>query len=115
MEDTLILQRQAKADALRAQGLDPYTNTFEVTHEAAQLHAEFASSSEEVLAANPTIVKVAGRVRAIRKFGIVAFVALDCRTGRMQATVFVKTLNEVAKLAFDNLDVGILSASKVGS
>ena len=59
-----------------------------------------------MLAANPTIVKVAGRVRAIRKFGKVAFVALDCRTGRMQATVFVKTLNEVAKLAFDNLDVG---------
>ncbi len=106
MEDTIIAQRQEKADALRAHALDPYTNTFKVSHEAADLHTQFDGANEETLAAEPVLVKIAGRVRAVRKFGKVAFIALDCRTGKMQATIFVKKLDETALLAFTNLDVG---------
>ena len=94
MEDTIIAQRKAKAKALSENQLSPYANDFKVNAVAQELHNSYAEYTDEMFSENPVLVSIAGRVRAIRKFGKVAFVAIDDQTGRMQATIFVKKLGE---------------------
>lgn len=106
MEDTIIAQRKAKAKALSDNQLSPYANDFQVTAVAQELHSAYAEYTDEMFSENPVSVNIAGRVRAIRKFGKVAFVAIDDRTGRMQATIFVKKLDDSSAFTFENLDVG---------
>jgi peptide chain release factor 2 len=54
MEDTIISQRKAKADALRALGDHPYANDFTVAHLTAEaVLTEHAEKTAEVLEATP--------------------------------------------------------------
>ena len=81
MEDTLIAQRREKAAGLRARGDNPYANDFQVTHLAGDLHAEHDGKSAEDLDAAAIAVAIAGRVRGVRKFGKLVFMAIDDRAG----------------------------------
>jgi lysyl-tRNA synthetase class 2 len=106
MEETIIEQRKAKADALRARGENPYANDFRVTHLAADLHATFGETAADALEAGDDDVAVGGRVMAVRSFGKVVFVVLADRSGRIQANLFKNELPEDDWTRLEQLDVG---------
>ena len=106
MEDTLIAQRRAKAEALRGDGIDPYANDFTVTHLATELHAAHGERTDEELTAEPVEVAVGGRVMAVRSFGRVVFVSLADRSGRIQLNLFKKKLPEADWALLEALDIG---------
>jgi lysyl-tRNA synthetase class 2 len=106
MKDSIIAQRAAKADALRAAGHHPYANDFKVTHLAADLHAQHADDDIETLDAAAHAVAYAGRVMAVRSFGRVVFLAIDDRSGRLQSTLFKKAVDPESWGMLDHLDVG---------
>ena len=106
MEDTLMDQRRRKAAELRELGLNPYANDFEVTDLAAPLHAEYDGLEPEALEEKAVTVQMAGRVRAIRKFGKVRFVAFDDRSGSFQANLFRGELADDDFERLSLLDVG---------
>jgi lysyl-tRNA synthetase class 2 len=106
VEETIIEQRKAKADALRARGENPYANDFRVTHLAADLHATYGESTAEALEAGADEVAVGGRVMAVRSFGKVIFLVLADRSGRIQANLFKNELPEDDWTRLEQLDVG---------
>lgn len=106
MEDTIIAQRRAKAEAMREGGLHPYANDFRVSHLAADLHREHGEKTEAELDETRVEVAVAGRVMAVRSFGRVVFLAVDDRSGRIQVNLFKKALPADAWALLKLLDVG---------
>ena len=106
MEETIITQRKAKADALRERGENPYANDFQVTHVAAGLHADFADVDGEALQASPTEVAVGGRVMAYRSFGKVVIIVVADRTEQIQVNFFRNALDEDEWSRLDHVDVG---------
>lgn len=106
MEETIIAQRRAKAEALRAQGDNPYANDFRVTHLAAQIHETWAEVDAEALTETPAPVAIGGRVMAVRKFGRVVFLAVADRSGRIQVNLFKKALPPEVWGVLKLLDVG---------
>ena len=106
MEETIISQRRAKADALRALGDDPYANDFRVTHLAATLLTEHADTVAETLEAAAHSVAIAGRVMAIRRMGKVVFLVLLDRSGQLQANLFQNELPELDFVRLEHLDLG---------
>ncbi len=106
MEDTIITQRRAKAEALRALGHHPYANDFVVTDRASDVHAAHEGTDAPALEANPVRVGYAGRVMAIRTFGKVVFVVVADASGRLQANLFADALPEADWALLDYLDVG---------
>ncbi len=106
MEETIIEQRKAKADALRARGENPYANDFRVTHLAADLHATYGDATAEALEAGTEDAAVGGRVMAVRSFGKVIFLVLADRSGRIQANLFKNELPEDDWTRLEQLDVG---------
>ena len=106
MEDTIITQRAAKAEALRARGQNPFANDFPVTDLARDVHARFADASIEALDALGAEVTFAGRVMAVRSFGKAIFLVVEDRTERLQANVFRNELPEADWALLELLDVG---------
>jgi lysyl-tRNA synthetase class 2 len=82
----IVAQRYAKAERLRAEGVDPYPTTTERTHAIAEVLA-----AQEALQADGTEVTVCGRVGPIRLMGKAAFFHLSDATGRIQ--VYLKKNN----------------------
>ncbi len=106
MEETIIEQRRTKAARLTELGQNPYANDFKVSDTAAELHEVHDGKTSEELEADPTTARIAGRVRAIRKFGKAVFIVLDDRTGRIQANLFRKLTPDEAFDQLEHLDVG---------
>ncbi len=110
MEETIIAQRRQKVADLRERGDHPHANDFRVTHLAADLHDTYADAerwTSEVLEADAIEVSLAGRVKAVRKFGGMVFLGLVdgsdvCRPGDqtaigrrdIQAALFKKVLRD---------------------
>ena len=106
MEDTLMEQRRHKAVGLREAGHNPYANTFKVTDLASEiLTAHHGKSAEELESAGHQVA-VAGRVRAVRKFGKVVFVTIDDRSGTIQANFFKPELPESTFNLLSMMDMG---------
>ncbi len=106
MEDTIITQRRAKADALRARGDDPYANDFRVTHLAGALHAAHGEQDLETLDRLAVQVAIAGRVMAIRRMGKLVFFVVADRSGQIQANLFQDGLGAADLERIELVDVG---------
>ncbi|MEE2787676.1 MAG: lysine--tRNA ligase [Myxococcota bacterium] len=106
MEDTLMEQRRQKAAGLRDAGHNPYANTFRVQHLASDILATHDGKSAEQLEEQSHTVAVAGRVRAVRKFGKVVFVTLDDRSGTIQANFFKPELPDATFNLLSMMDLG---------
>ncbi|MBU1432066.1 lysine--tRNA ligase [Myxococcota bacterium] len=106
MEERIISQRLAKAEAMRADGENPYANDFVVKDLAGEIHSKHAELTLEALEATPIPVSIGGRVMAIRKFGKMRFLSIQDRSGRIQANLF-KNLTPSPDFERGNaLDVG---------
>src|SRR3989304_5685743 len=79
-----IRQRRAKADALKARGVDPFGTRFEVADSAEALHRRHGASPREALEEARPSTAVGGRVVALRRFGKAAFAHLQDGSGRVQ-------------------------------
>ncbi len=131
-ENKLIAERRAKLDALRAGGAGggggsagggsqdgggspggAFPNDFRRDALAGQLHAAFAERDNAWLEANPTRVRVGGRMMFKRVMGRASFAKLADRTGQIQIFLQQEAL-PTRYDAFKSWDVGdILGAEGV--
>jgi lysyl-tRNA synthetase class 2 len=111
-ENKLIAERRAKLAALRTQGV-AFPNDFRRDILAAQLHDAFGARDDDWLAANPTRVRVGGRLLFKRLMGKASFAKIADRTGQIQLYLQQDALG-AAYEAFKGWDVGdIIGASGV--
>ncbi|HTW37064.1 MAG TPA: lysine--tRNA ligase [Steroidobacteraceae bacterium] len=103
-ENKLVAQRRAKLAQLRTTG-PAYPNDFRRDALAGELHAAFGERTGEWLAANPTRVRVGGRMLLKRAQGKVSFAQLADRTGRIQLFLQRDALGSVYQ-EFKAWDVG---------
>ncbi|HEX4648670.1 MAG TPA: lysine--tRNA ligase [Steroidobacteraceae bacterium] len=116
-EHKLIAERRAKLAQLRlgggGAGGGAYPNDFRRDALAGQLHESFDAKSGEWLEANPTRVRVGGRLMFKRVMGKASFAKIADRTGQIQLYLQQEALGESYE-AFKGFDVGdILGASGV--
>ncbi len=111
-ENSLIGERRAKLAKLRAGGA-AFPNDFRRDALAGDLHAGFGERDDEWLIANPTAVKVGGRMMFKRVMGKASFAKLQDRTGQIQLFLQAESLGSAYE-DFKAADVGdILGAEGV--
>src|SRR5262252_2656728 len=111
-ENRLIAERRAKLGELRKAG-QAFPNEFRRDALAGQLHASFGERSAEWLEANPTRVKVGGRLLFRRVMGKASFAKIGDRTGQIQLYLQQEALG-VGYETFKGWDIGdIIGASGV--
>jgi lysyl-tRNA synthetase, class II len=99
--------RLAKANALRAQGINPYPNRYERTHSFAQIIAAYGEKTLEELEALAVPVRIAGRVVLKRPQGKVTFATLTDGESRLQVYLRKDDLGEKMYSVFEELvDLG---------
>ena len=110
-ENSIIAERRAKLDAIRAKGV-AFPNDFRPAHKAADLQAQYASSTREELEAQNVEVSVAGRMMLKREAGKkAAFATLQDASGlkadgRIQLYVTSDKTGEAEMEAFRHYDLG---------
>jgi len=100
--DQLAVRRQ-KLEDMRSRGVDPFRSSFQPTHTAVSAVAAFVGGAEEV---DQPAVRVAGRLKFIRKMGKAQFVKIQDQTGIIQSYVRIDALGEEAYASFKKLDTG---------
>jgi lysyl-tRNA synthetase, class II len=103
-EDPLRAIRLTKLDGLKALGIEPYPYAFSRTDEAAELerrHAGLPAGTE-----TGELVRVAGRIRAIRNSGM--FIDLHDTSGKIQIFCHRDSLDPDGLAAVRLLDIGDL-------
>ncbi|MBC3880026.1 lysine--tRNA ligase [Undibacterium sp. LX40W] len=110
-ENSIIAERRAKLDAIRAQGV-AFPNDFRPAHKAADLQAQYGQSTREDLEAQNVQVSVAGRMMLKREAGKkAAFATLQDASGlkadgRIQLYVTSDKTGEAEMEAFRHYDLG---------
>ncbi|MBS0580996.1 MAG: lysine--tRNA ligase [Proteobacteria bacterium] len=111
-ENKLIAERRAKLAQLRKGGI-AFPNDFRRDALAGQLHDAYGERPAEWLEANPTRVKVGGRIMFKRLMGKASFAKIADRTGQIQLFLQAEALGQAYE-AFKGWDVGdIVGASGV--
>ena len=103
-ENSLIVERRAKLAKLRTGGV-AYPNDFRRDALAGDLHAAFGGRDDEWLVANPTPVKVGGRMMFKRVMGKASFAKIADRTGQIQLFLQAEALGSAYE-DFKSTDVG---------
>ncbi|MBR7798517.1 lysine--tRNA ligase [Undibacterium fentianense] len=110
-ENSIIAERRAKLDAIRAKGV-AFPNDFRPQHKAADLQAQYGDVSREDLEAQNVEVVVAGRMMLKREAGKkAAFATLQDASGlkadgRIQLYVTTDKTGEAEMEAFRHYDLG---------
>jgi len=111
-ENPLIAERRAKLAKLREGGV-AFPNDFRRDALAGDLHAAFGERDDDWLLANPTPVKVGGRMMFKRVMGKASFAKIADRTGQIQLFLQAEALGPLYE-EFKTADVGdILGAEGV--
>ena len=105
-EQTLVAQRYAKLEKIKALGCPVYPNAYSSTHSLRQILEQHRNSSKEELESQPVTVRVCGRVVAIRGKGKVGFLNLSDGEHRLQAYVRRDAVGERLFGLYRLLDVG---------
>ena len=110
-ENSIIAERRAKLDAIRAKGV-AFPNDFHPTHKAADLQAQYGDIAREELEALNVQVSVGGRMMLKREAGKkAAFATLQDASGiradgRIQLYVTTDKTGEAEMEAFRHYDLG---------
>jgi lysyl-tRNA synthetase class 2 len=102
----LLLQRRAKLDEFRGEGINPYANDFAVTATTGDVVAAHGEQDGAALENINHHYSLAGRIMARRDFGKAAFIQLQDRNGRLQVFVRRDNVGEEAYQLFRKLDIG---------
>lgn len=90
-----------KMHQIEEHGWKPFGHKFEVTNYSADINQNF-----EELAANETVVRVAGRIMAIRGHGKTCFMDMQDKDGRIQLYVRKDAIGEEKYALIKLLDIG---------
>jgi lysyl-tRNA synthetase, class II len=111
-EHRLIAERRAKLAALRQAGA-AYPNDFRRDALAGELHGSYGERNNAWLEANPTRVRVGGRLMLRRDMGKASFAKIADRTGQIQLFLQKDALGEAYE-TFRDWDIGdVLGATGV--
>ncbi|APG26621.1 lysine--tRNA ligase [Syntrophotalea acetylenivorans] len=102
----ILLQRRAKVDEFREQGINPFANDFSVSHNAAEVKAAHDEHDAAALKDCDQRYALAGRIMARRDFGKAAFIQIQDRTGRLQVFVRRDEVGDETFAVFRKLDIG---------
>jgi lysyl-tRNA synthetase, class II len=110
-ENHVIAERRQKLNAIREQskskGENPFPNDFRPEHNAADLAATYGEKSKEELeAATPVNVKVAGRMMLKRVMGKAAFATIQDASAQIQLYITMNDLGAEALEEFKHYDMG---------
>ncbi|MCY3734435.1 MAG: OB-fold nucleic acid binding domain-containing protein, partial [Chloroflexi bacterium] len=101
----IMAERQAKADSLRASGIDPYPPRTGRTHAIGDAINLFSAHEAESPDSDGPTVTLAGRIAAIRNMGRIAFIDLEDDSGQIQILASKRALGELWGL-LDTFDLG---------
>ena len=110
--DDINEQRRQTLESLRGRKINPYPNAYKRTHSAAEavalLEAREQSGTETPHDAAPSgeILRVAGRITAMRKMGKSSFLDIRDGSGRIQLLMRNAQFNENQTELFKDLDIG---------
>jgi lysyl-tRNA synthetase class 2 len=104
--ETLLANRSAKLDGLRDLGVDPYPTRFRVDESISQLRRRLDPIEAKRLEADEPKVRLAGRLRAVRGHGKVAFADVSDGSSQLQLYLRRDRLDEDSWKSFKLLDLG---------
>lgn len=96
----LMQVRRDKMQAFIDKGIEPFGRSYDVTHHAQELLDQFETLGEE------TVVRVAGRLMAVRGHGKASFTVVSDLSGKIQAYFRLDNLGEEKYGEFKLLDIG---------
>jgi lysyl-tRNA synthetase class 2 len=102
----LLLQRRAKMEELRQQGINPFANDFIAEHTTADVRGNHGEQDAEQLENCNHHYVLAGRMMACRNFGKAAFIQIQDRAGRLQVFVRRDDVGADDYKLFRKFDVG---------
>ena len=111
IEAQIIEARRAKLAELRVRGV-AYPNDYRRDSLAGDLHAQFAATAAEEIAATPVKVKLAGRLMTRRVMGKAAFAHIKDMSGQIQLYVKRDGVGEDAYTEFKQWDFGDIIAAE---
>mgnify|MGYP001590124629 FL=1 len=91
-EEQIINERLRKIRELRAQGINPYPNKFEVKNNSSDLQEKYKKLKNEQKTKDKA--KIAGRLMTIRDLGKIAFASMQDGHGKIQITLQEKETPE---------------------
>ena len=113
--DDINEQRKQILEQLRSRGVNPYPNHYQQTHTTqeaiAQLEAMEAREKDGGTGSRTSVkkekpVRVAGRIRAVRKMGKASFVDIHDGSGKIQLLFQTASFNKETLALFKDLDIG---------
>jgi len=93
----LLAIRRGKLEGLRAAGIDPFGQRYDVTGRPGEIRSTFSEGQP---------VRTAGRITAHRNMGKSHFLDLSDSTGRIQIYLNSKEVGPEAMAVFDHVDIG---------
>ncbi len=102
----ILLQRRAKLDEFRAQGVNPYANDFTVRQTTDDVKRAHDHQDAAALENCNDHYALAGRIMARRSFGKAAFIQIQDRKGRLQVFVRRDDIGEDSFDQFRKMDIG---------
>lgn len=108
MEETndLIQQRIKKLQELRSLGINPYSNTYQVSDTSQGITEKYGDLPAEELEEKKCRCTIAGRIIALRSFGKAAFAHIQDDKGKIQFYIKKEVVGEEAYLIFKKIDIG---------
>ncbi|MDX1502141.1 MAG: lysine--tRNA ligase [Thermoanaerobaculia bacterium] len=101
-----IANRRAKRRRLEEAGIDPFPSIVEYDFEPSAAHDRYGHRDAAELEATEIVVRVPGRVSAVRSHGKTAFVDLSDGAAKLQAMVRRQELDEASLTVLEGLDLG---------
>jgi len=106
LDEKIYEQRLQKLAQIEALGQRAYPYGFDFTHDAPTILADYADITGEQLEADKPVVRVAGRLMAIRVMGKAAFAHIQQKGKRLQVYVKKDIVGEEGFQLFKLFDIG---------
>ena len=104
--DKIAQQRREKLERIRERGIEPYPYGYELTHTTEQA-IELLKKREAKSPVKTKVVRIAGRITAIRRMGKSAFADLRDGSGKIQLLFQdIHKFDEDLTQLFNDLDIG---------
>jgi lysyl-tRNA synthetase class 2 len=105
-ESKITLQRRNKIEELRRDGIEPYSNQFQPSHQVAEVVDKYSSLNDAELEDLSLSFRLAGRLMLSRHFGKAAFGHFQDDSGRLQIYIQREVVGPEAYSFFKRLDIG---------
>jgi lysyl-tRNA synthetase, class II len=104
--DDQIQNRRTKRQGLVDAGIVPYPHRFDLDAEPSEIQATHGEKTAEDLSATVVRLRSAGRVRALRRHGKLAFLDIHDGQAKVQLMVRSNKLSDQGKAVLEALDLG---------